>query len=285
MPMNSLRSFNRWSTLFILIVLFAMGTALTYLTARDHARTEGQFTLSHLSYVLKVKDDLGLIDWANSFENSTGGLAYDIRVEGKSRISGGNKTMLPNTLSPGFHFQLPSQWVWFGADPEIHADVILVFESEPSPWVGGLLFMGIWGMGYGFRSFRSCPEPKPRKDSMKLNSARQVMPESVLTPPNLSVEKLAGSGFHYLLLNHEFEILEASPTFSEIFPDYRAGSTIFFDLNPSKELSDLIQQGLEGQLEKAFEKNMKHAVRVRAVPKGSLLIFDPIQPDGTLQNH
>lgn len=195
LPTTPSSSFNRWGTLFIFIALFALSAALTFAIAKEHARTEGQFVLSHLSYVLKVKDDLGLIDWSHSFDNSTDGLAYDIRVEGKSRIAGGNKTMLPHSSSPGFHFQLPSQWVWCWEDPEIHADAILVFESEPSPWVGGLLFTGLFGLVYGFCSFRSCHKSKTRKDSMTLITTRQVKSESVKTPPNFPSNTLPIPGY------------------------------------------------------------------------------------------
>ena len=272
----------------VFILLFIAGYGLAYQLSAERALSEARLSLAHLSYVLQVKDDMGLMDWSKSLEKTDDCLAYDVRAEGTQKLSGGNKTLLPNTFTGGLSFRLPSQWC-FGWKPTGAAyEARIVFEAKPIPWFWGLAFgMGAslcyLGMLFYFRrlfakektSFSSYPAPED-----KAKTPHQVHAQVTSSPKVISYSR-----HPFLLVSKEQEILESSPSVSGIFSFFQPGATIFFDLEPVKELTDLIEKGEVGRVENAFQKAPGQGVTVKPAESGMLLVLEPSIAPSTPQKH
>ncbi len=267
---------------FLLFIFWGgLGFFLCLWMSRSRVESVSKICLAHLDYVLQTKDDMGLVDWAHALEKTEDGLAYDVHLMGRSKISGGNQSCLPENFSPGLSFQFPSQWRVGWQSPSRGVSSLLVFEALPSPWMGGLVLGLLTSLGYlgTFSYFQkklmSIPSSLP---SRPRNEAAQGGEQTKLA--SVSITGKLPTNHPYLLVSPDLEILDSSPSIQTIFPFFHPASSIFFDLQPLKSLSDLIQKGGEGRMEGAFGSVPGLGVRVRHTGEGSLLVFSPPQEDG-----
>jgi len=228
-----------------------------------------------LAYILQVKDDMALIDWSKTLEKTDDCLACDIREGGQSKLSVGNKAFLPSGLNQGQSFQFPSQWSFGWKSPNTPYEALLVFEAKPIPWVWGLAFgMGsslfYFGLRFYFQRFIG-----KEITSSALPETRMEFPSHALVRTGPSAVSAPDTRHPFLLVSKEPEILESSNSINSIFPFFQPGSTILFDLEPSPELLDLIQEGKMGRVENAFKKAPGQGATVKSSESGIFLVLEP----------
>jgi hypothetical protein len=264
----------------IFFLSFVTGYYLAYQQSAGRAREEAQLSLAHLFYVLQLKDDMGLIDWSKSLEKDDDFLAYDVRLNGISKESGGNKTILPQNPVPGLVFQFPSQWNFHWTPQNKSYDALLVFEAKPLPWLWGLAFSFCSSFGY-ILFIPGLRRPSPKNES---KASLQSLAKEVNAPPsnahlgNTSMADVNHSLFPFLVISQDQEILQSSPSLSGVFGFFQPGATIFFDLEPSHELTEHIKQGLGGRVENAFKKAPGQGATVKPIEVGMLLVLEPSPP-------
>jgi hypothetical protein len=260
----------------LLLVLLSLGFGMGWRMSRSRAESVSKFCLAHLDYVLQTKDDMGLVDWAHTLEKTEDALAYDIQLGGKSRISGGNQALLPQNPPQGIRYYFPSQWCVTWGSPTRGAEATLVFEAHPSPWKVGLVFGSIAVMSFLGTLLlffnEKIPKLLPAPSARTRAETSQFLSSSKMTARTASGNLPTDQPF--LMVSRDLEILDSSPSIQRVFPFFDPTTSIFFDLLPAKELSDLIQNGAEGRIEGAFGTIPDLGVSVVPQPDGSLLVFE-----------
>ena len=271
----------------IFVLLFISGYGLAFHLSAERFQEEAQLSLAHLTDVIQNKDDMGLIDWSKALEKTDDCLAYDVKTGGTSGITGGNKGLLPKNFIQGLFFQWPSQWCLGWINPGQSYKAILVFQAKPIPWFWGICFgvgasLFYIGILFFFRntvSSEGIPNSGPsHKESLK--NPVQDIPKAVP-----SVVGTLHSQQPFLLVTKDQDILESSPSVADIFTFFRPGETIFFDLHPTKELTDLIERGEPGRVKYAFKMAPNQEVTIKPIDSGLLLVLESTLGPTTLQNH
>ncbi len=290
-PVNFLpKPFSR-PVLFVgiaFILLFAGGYGLAYSLSYDRAASEAQLSIDHLSYILEVKDDMGLIDWSKSIEKLDDLLAYDVLINGVSKISGGNKTLVPQNLAEGLSFHFPAQWNFLWNPANKTYETVFVFESTPSPWIGGL-GLSLFGLAGWFGCFiylRGTLQKTEQPLSPLPNNKHVATEGPDLTSKTQPPPSKARSTLPYLVVNNNFNITEFSPSLTDVFTFFNPATHNFFlDLEPTEELLNRMEIREEGHVPNAFKSLKGRGATLKTLEEDLLLILEPSFEASTPQKH
>lgn len=240
----------------------------------EHSSRLGQGLTDHLSYALRLKDDMGSIDWGKSLEADPRIKVFAVTKDGAGILSGGNLRMVPGAGPAGVRFQFPDSIVYeTDLVTEGGSKVHFVFLSEPllDPWkAAGLSALWVPIFGFFFLSWRPRTRgPVPENSSDKVKAPVKVKTQDPTPSPN---EDLPPGG---LSIDPHFKVLQWGSRVPELLgrPAQELASGHLLDLFPDPTLLQAIENKEKQKIFEAFMKTPGLMATVEPTPEGFLLVL------------